>query len=253
MLWCEASAREPRRIIPLVSIARKLFIAVILVVCTVLVLDRENALPPLAGRTTSQAILDTGNTRLGRAVMPMVAAHPPYSGVYPLRDAREAFAARALLAQAAEKTLDVQYYIWHKDISGTLLLNALHAAADRGVRVRLLLDDNNTSGLDETLSALDSHPNIEIRLFNPFAIRKPRALGYLTDFRRLNRRMHNKSFTADNQVSIVGGRNVGDEYFGATDAVLFADLDVMAAGPVVREVSSRCRSGTAMPWDRSGA
>ena len=92
---------------------------------------------------------------------------------------------------------------------------AAGSAAERGVRVRLLLDDNNTRGLDDALAALDAHPNIEVRLFNPFASRGLRALGYLTDFARLNRRMHNKSFTADNQATIVGGRNIGDEYFGA--------------------------------------
>jgi len=155
-----------------------------------------------------------------------------------LPDAREAFAARALLAEAAERSLDVQYYIWRNDLTGTLLFDCLREAADRGVRVRLLLDDNNTSRLDATLAALDSHPNIEVRLFNPFVLRKARALGYATDFSRLNRRMHNKSFTADNQATIVGGRNVGDEYFGATHGVLFADLDVLALGPVVSEVSA---------------
>ncbi|MFP3711193.1 phospholipase D family protein, partial [Paraburkholderia sp. SIMBA_009] len=85
----------------------------------------------------------------------------------------------------------------------------------------LLLDDNGTSGLDTVLAALDAHPNIEVRLYNPFAVRWPKSIGYLTDFRRLNRRMHNKSLTADNQATIVGGRNIGDEYFGATNGVLF--------------------------------
>ena len=185
----------------------------------------------------STAFLDTDATRLGRAITPRVAAHAGSSGIFALREAREAFAARALLAQAADRSLDVQYYIWRRDMTGTLLFESLHAAAERGVRVRLLLDDNNTSGLDTVLAALDSHPNIEVRLFNPFFIRKPRALGYLTDFARLNRRMHNKSFTADNQATIIGGRNVGDEYFGAAHGVLFADLDVIAVGPVVKEVS----------------
>ena len=168
----------------------------------------------------------------------MLEAHPGLSGVYLLPDARDAFAARQLLAQTAERTLDVRYYIWRNDISGTLLFEALRAAADRGVRVRLLLDDNNTSGLDPLLAALDSHPNIEVRLFNPFVIRAPRWIGYVTDFFRLDRRMHNKSFTADNLATIVGGRNVGDEYFGARHGVLFADLDVLAIGPVVTEVSN---------------
>src|SRR5690606_24817326 len=115
---------------------------------------------------------------------------------------------------------------------------ALRAAADRGVRVRLLLDDNNTAGLDAVLAALDSPPNIEVRLFNPFANRTPRLLDYVTDFSRLNRRMHNKSFTADSQATIVGGRNIGDEYFDATDGMLFADLDVLAVGPIVAEVAA---------------
>jgi putative cardiolipin synthase len=195
------------------------------------------SLPALQGRSESVAFADTHDTRLGRVLEPLVAAHPGKSAIYALQDARDAFAARAHLAQVAERSLDVQYYVWHKDMTGTLLLEALRAAADRGVRVRLLLDDNNTSGLDPVLAALDAHPNIEVRLFNPFVPRSPRWLGYLTDFGRANRRMHNKSFTADNQVTIIGGRNVGDEYFGATNDVLFTDLDVMAAGPVVRAVS----------------
>ncbi|MCK9563814.1 MAG: phospholipase D family protein, partial [Bacteroidales bacterium] len=139
--------------------------------------------------------------------------------------------------EVAEETLDIQYYIWRKDVTGILLLEALRAAAERGVRVRLLLDDNGTRGLDAELMALDRHPNIEVRLFNPFVVRKPRWLGFITDFPRANRRMHNKSFTADNMVTIVGGRNIGDEYFGAADGLLFADLDVLAVGPVVDEVS----------------
>jgi putative cardiolipin synthase len=135
-----------------------------------------------------------------------------------------------------------------------LLFEALHAAADRGVRVRLLLDDNRTSGLDTTLAALDAHPNIEVRLFNPFVIRQPRVIGFITDFSRANRRMHNKSFTADNQVTIIGGRNVGDEYFGATEGFVFVDLDVMAVGPVVKDVSRDFdrywASGSSYPADR---
>ncbi len=194
-------------------------------------------LPSLEGRTPSLTLTDTAQTKLAQAVLPLAALHPGVSGIYALSDGRDAFAARALLAAAAERTLDVQYYIWHKDITGTLLFDALRQAAERGVRVRLLLDDNNTSELDDTLALLARQPNLEIRLFNPFALRSPRALGFLTDFSRLNRRMHNKSFTADNQATIVGGRNVGDEYFGAAGDVLFADLDVLVIGPVVGAVS----------------
>src|SRR3546814_3643319 len=141
------------------------------------------------------------------------------------------------MARAAVRSLDIQDYIWHGDRSGTWLLEAVRQAADRGVRVRMLLDDNGIAGMDSVLAALDRHPNIEIRLFNPFVLRSPKMLGYLADFPRLNRRMHNKSFTADNQATIIGGRNIGDEYFGARDEGLFLDLDVLALGPVVEDVS----------------
>ncbi|MGH7635233.1 MAG: phospholipase D-like domain-containing protein, partial [Gemmatimonadaceae bacterium] len=177
-------------------------------------------------------------TKLATVLQPQIQAHPGHSGVVMLSDGRDAFAARVLLADAAERTLDLQYYIWHADLSGTLLFGAVHRAADRGVRVRLLLDDNATAGLDATLAALDAHPNIEVRLFNAFVHRRVRVLGYLTDFSRLNRRMHNKSFTVDNEVTIVGGRNVGDEYFGADQELSFVDLDVLAVGPVVQDVSA---------------
>jgi putative cardiolipin synthase len=176
--------------------------------------------------------------RLGQSIDPEAAAHPGMSGVLLLNDGRDAFAARVLLADAAERSLDVQYYIWHDDLSGTLLLDTLRRAADRGVRVRLLLDDNNTAGLDELLAALDSHPQIEVRLFNAFSDRRWRWIGFLTDFARVNRRMHNKSFTADARATIVGGRNVGDEYFGASRETLFVDLDVLAVGAVVADVTS---------------
>ena len=214
-------------------------ILLILVVlgCALLALHHYSKLPSLEGRTISTAVTDTADSSLARAISPMVEAHPNLSGVFPLRNARDAFAARMRLAQRAERTLDVQYYLWRDDMTGTLLFQALHDAADRGVRVRLLLDDNNTSGLDPTLAGLDSHRNIEVRLFNPFVIRSPRV-GYLTNFSRANRRMHNKSFIADNQVTIIGGRNVGDEYFGATEDVLFVDLDVLTIGPIVNEVSA---------------
>jgi len=198
----------------------------------------RNRLPSDVQRLKSGAITDAADTALGRGAAREAAAHPGLSGVQLLADAREAFAARVALARAAERSLDLQYYIWHGDRSGTLMLEAVHAAAERGVRVRLLLDDNGISGLDAALAALDHHPNIQVRLFNPFRIRWPKAIGYLTEFPRLNRRMHNKSFTADNSVTIVGGRNIGDEYFGASDGGLFADLDALAVGPIVADVSA---------------
>ena len=197
------------------------------------------SLPPQEGRTVTTAIAGTVGTRLGRAVSPLATANPGTTGIHALGDPKDAFAARALLAAAADKSLDVQYYIWHGDQVGLLLFEALARAADRGVRVRLLLDDLNTGGLDATLAALDAHPNLEVRLYNPFAQRGSRALGFLAEFGRLNRRMHNKSFTADGQVSVVGGRNVGNEYYAAGIGTVFADLDVIAVGPAARDVSAQ--------------
>src|SRR5574337_1179053 len=178
------------------------------------------------------------DSALEAAIAPLAAAHPGCSGIYPLPGGLDAFAARMLLARAAERTLDVQYYIWDGDKTGTLLFNALRAAADRGVRVRLLLDDHNAIGLDETLAELDTHPMLEVRLFNPLRIRRPRWINYLIDFTRVNRRMHNKSITADAAATIVGGRNVADKYFDASDEIVFADLDVLAVGPVARDVAA---------------
>ncbi len=216
----------------------RLLVAAGILVLGWLLLGGATRLAPPQDRPESSAIVDTADTRLGRGLAVQAGANPGHSGIWPLHEGRDAFAARALLADAADRSLDVQYYIWRADMSGALLAEALYRAAQRGVRVRLLLDDNNTQGADPMLAALDSHPNIEVRLFNPFSLRRARFLGYLTDFGRLNRRMHNKSFTADNQATIVGGRNVGDEYFSAGQAMRFIDLDVLAAGPVVREVSA---------------
>ena len=193
---------------------------------------------PSAKRSPSYALADTTGTRLGRALAPALAAHPGLSGIHPLGDGRDAFAARVLLARAAERTLDVQYYIFRGDTTGKLLCEALWQAAERGVRVRVLLDDANTGGEDEAIAALDAHPNIEVRLFNPYANRGFRLGEMAMDFSRVNRRMHNKSFTADNQAAIVGGRNVGDEYYEAEAPVAFADLDALAVGAVVPAVSA---------------
>ncbi|HEU5295909.1 MAG TPA: phospholipase D family protein [Burkholderiaceae bacterium] len=197
------------------------------------------SLPQKVERQPSRALTDTANTKLARSLAGSAAAHPGKSGVYTLASGREAFAARVALALVAERSIDVQYYIWHDDITGGMMMRAMLDAADRGVRVRLLIDDNNTKGEDAAIALLDAHPNIEVRLFNPFANRANRLADYATEFTRLNRRMHNKSFTVDNQATIVGGRNVGDEYFGAADEMEFADLDVMASGAVVRDVSTQ--------------
>lgn len=147
-----------------------------------------------------------------------------------------------MLIAAARHTVDAQYYLWHADLTGTLLLGALRDAADRGVRVRLLLDDNGISGLDAILAELDAHPNVAVRLYNPFTLRPSRHgvskfFGYGFDFRRLNRRMHNKSLTVDGVATISGGRNVGDEYFGTGPRSVYVDLDILAIGAVVDAVA----------------
>ncbi|MFL6694388.1 MAG: phospholipase D-like domain-containing protein, partial [Ramlibacter sp.] len=168
------------------------------VVVVAVLLSACAQLPTLEGRTVSTAFHDTGDTRLGQSIAPMRREHPGLSGIVSLVDGHDAFAARAALADAAQRSLDLQYYIWHNDLSGALLFDALRRAADRGVRVRLLLDDNETAEIEPVLSVLDAHPNIEVRLFNPYRHRSLRVLDFLTDFERVNRRMHNKSFTADN-------------------------------------------------------
>ena len=211
---------------------------VVVLTAAVLLIRLLNPLPPLEPRVASSHFTDTADTPLGQAAQEMRRGHEGESGVHMLLDGYDAFAARVLLARAARRSLDVQYYIWHQDLSGTLMLEAMLHAAERGVRVRLLLDDNGIAGMDDVLAALDRHPNIEVRLFNPGVIRRGKAIGYATDFLRLNRRMHNKSFTADNEATIIGGRNIGDEYFSATDGRLFADADALTIGPVVNEVSS---------------
>ena len=147
-----------------------------LLVAFVVVATGCATLPPPKDRVETTALTDTAGTRLGRAIAPGVAANPGKTGIHALPDPRDAFAARVLLANAAEKSLDAQYYIWHGDQVGYLLFQALWQAAERGVRVRLLLDDLNTKGLDPTLAALDAHPNIEVRLYNPLVdARCPRA------------------------------------------------------------------------------
>ncbi len=153
------------------------------------------------------------------------------SPVYPVTSAHDGFAARVYLIRTAQRQLDLQYYIWNDDVVGRLLLLELQQAARRGVRVRLLLDDNNTRGLDGYLSALSRQPNFEVRLFNPFMHRQWRLLDYLHRFQHQQKRMHNKVLVADQAVLITGGRNVGDSYFRPTPAAQsFTDLDVIAAG-----------------------
>ncbi|MEF1291512.1 phospholipase D-like domain-containing protein, partial [Vibrio sp. M260118] len=160
------------------------------------------------------------------------------TGFVSLDKGEDALLARIALVESAQHSLDLQYYIYRNDETSQLLTWRLYEAAERGVRVRLLLDDMQERG-DEKLAALNSHPNIEIRLFNPHQYRSARVLGMASDFERLNRRMHNKSFTADSVVSIVGGRNIGNEYFSFESHVEFGDFDVLLYGKAVEETAEQ--------------
>jgi cardiolipin synthase C len=194
-------------------------------------------LPTGFERPQSRAFQNTADTRLGRYVSGQAKDHKGLSGFLLLTNGLDAFVARAVLADLADRSIDAQYYLYHTDLVGRLFTYHLLKAADRGVRVRLLVDDMDLGGRDLSAAALDSHPNIEVRIFNPFSRKTGRTTQYLTRMGSVTRRMHNKSFTVDNQVSILGGRNIGNEYFAADPDLAFSDLDVLAVGPVAREVS----------------
>jgi putative cardiolipin synthase len=204
----------------------------------IVILTSCASLPPQAGRVPTHALTDTQATRLGAAFALRDWQHPGESAFHLLPDSVDALIARVVLMGYADRSLDLQYYIWHDDLTGRELAATLLRAADRGVRVRVLLDDLGTNADDQMLLALSSHPNVEIRLFNPVANRRFKTLGTAIEFGRVNRRMHNKALIADNQGTILGGRNIGDEYFGASSTVAFGDLDVLAHGPIVRDVST---------------
>lgn len=161
------------------------------------------------------------------------------SGYYPIATGTNAFAARKVLVDTATKTIDIQYYIWHNDEAGRMMIYDLWQAAERGVLVRLLLDDFNSSPkLDELLLAFAKHPNVAVRLSNPFTYRRFRAISFFTEPIRINRRMHNKSMTFDGQLSIIGGRNIGNEYLNNTKHNNFSDMDVLLIGDVVSDVGA---------------
>jgi putative cardiolipin synthase len=196
------------------------------------------SLPENAHRQASYALADTDDTSFGKKTAARIETEGGgQDGFMLLESGLDAFVARALLAHYAERSIDVQYYLYHRDLVGRLLMHKLIQAANRGVRVRLLIDDMDLGGRDNSLLALDNHPNIEMRVFNPFDRKIGRMSQFVTGFGSVTRRMHNKSFTVDNQVTIVGGRNIGNEYFDADPTLEFSDLDVMAIGNVVKDVS----------------
>ena len=208
-------------------------------IAVVLVVSSCASVPTDYDADKSTALTNTDDTGLGLRSITDRQTLVNESRVIPLLDGVDAFYARVALVNASERSLDLQYFLWHNDLTGLALLQRVLVAADRGVRVRLLLDDLDNQALDQEFYALDTHPNISIRLFNPFATRGFKYIDFLADTARVNRRMHNKSITADNQYTIVGGRNIGDEYFDAQTDTNFYDFDVLVTGPVVEQVSTQ--------------
>ena len=197
------------------------------------------SLPTDYEKTATTALTNTEETSLGEAVSRWTAAHDGQSGFYPLAGGLDAFGARLALIDRAERSIDAQYFLIKRDGAGLIFAAKLVEAADRGVRVRFLLDDVFTTVEDQHLLLLDQHPNIEIRLFNPIARGGMSWLNFVLDFKIANRRMHNKSFTVDNQATIVGGRNIAEEYFQLTAGAESLDFDMLAFGPVAPKMYRR--------------
>src|SRR5215469_15497734 len=200
-----------------------------------------STLSPSAGKVETHHLPPAADTASAKYAHAEVNKHSNQSGFRLLTLSTNALLSRVALADHAAHSIDLQYYVFANDMTGHLLMQHLLAAADRGVRVRMLIDDDNFDDKDHLFEALNSHPNIEVRLFNPFRTRNPtlvsRAVQFMLEWRRLNRRMHNKAFIVDDNVAILGGRNIGDPYFDAGSDAHFRDLDVVAIGPVVPQAS----------------
>ncbi len=185
----------------------------------------------------SEAIIDNSDTKFGQLANGWADLHKEDSGFFPFVHGMDALGARLEMADRAQVSIDLQYFLMKDDDAGAVMSEALWRAAERGVRIRFLLDDVFTTAPDSGLLALNAHPNIQVRLFNPISRRGFSTLNFIGHFRRANRRMHNKSFTVDNAIGIVGGRNIADEYFQLKSDAVFSDFDILAFGPVVKEVS----------------
>lgn len=188
-------------------------------------------------KTASEAIPPLQTTVLGQELSEWRQEHEGKSGFVALEFGIDALGARLALMEAARSSIDAQYFLLKPDQAGELFLGKLLRAADRGVRVRLLLDDIFTPRMDSILAQLTTHPNIEVRLFNPLSRQSPKAWNFILDFRRINRRMHNKTFIVDGSIAIMGGRNIAEEYFELKPQQDFDDLELMIIGDIVPEVS----------------
>src|SRR6266705_1369524 len=199
------------------------------------------ALPTQVDRPFSPARQASADSPLVRIAQDSSPA-PTLTGFRLMPEGFYSLDARIQLARRARDSLDVQYYLIQDDRTGRLLMRNLRDAALRGVRVRLLVDDLYTAGGDPMFRGLAAFPNVEVRLFNPFCCaRQSTASKYvasIADFRRLNRRMHNKLFIADGVAAVMGGRNIADEYFTRSATSNFVDMDVFVVGPVVRQLAS---------------
>jgi putative cardiolipin synthase len=202
------------------------------------------SLPPGADfkKTESSALPHPEQTRFGRHFDQMATAHNGNSGFRLISNGVDGLLTRAQMINSAEKTLDLQYFIFRADQTGLLLTDALLHTADRGVRVRLLIDDVDTMAGDGQIRALDAHPNIEVRIFNPFLYRGHaevfKAAEFMLNKPRLDYRMHNKLFVVDNSIALIGGRNGGDEYFQIDPEAQLGDDDLFTAGPLVKQLSA---------------
>ena len=211
---------------------------IILVITLLFFLTSCASLPKDYPRTSSVAISNYKTTKIGRLFEQATAKHPGKSGFKLIPHGQDAFTARIAMVRLAQKSLDLQYYLWHSDKVGLILASEVLKAADRGVKVRILIDDIEQGGRDDIVAAMDAHPNIQIRIFNPFAHRNSHLLDFINDFDRVNHRMHNKTIVIDNALAIIGGRNIGDHYFAVGEQTNFRDLDIATAGPVVRQIST---------------
>jgi putative cardiolipin synthase len=200
-------------------------------------------MPPGANypKVPTTSLAHPEETRLGRDVASLARPHAGLSGFRLFASGSDGLALRVQMANRAERTLDIQYFIFKVDDTGQLVMDAMLRAASRGVRVRVLMDDTEARGQDDKVAKLAAHPNVEVRLYNPFYYRGSLAIFRYVEFAltasRLDYRMHNKLFVVDNAIAVTGGRNVGDEYFDMGDAPQFGDYDVLAMGPIVRDLS----------------